>query len=404
LSDQPKKRTKRGNGEGCVRQRKDGYWTAIITIGYDDNGKPKRKTFYGKTRKEVVAKMDEAKSQLMQGTFTEASKITLGEWMVKWLEEYKKPTIRQNTFESYYDVIKTHILPCGISRVKLQKIQACDLQSFYNDKLKNGRIDNKGGLSTRYVRYIHTLIREALEQALKENLVSRNMADATSPPTVKTKGMQILTKEQLQDFISVVREDRLATAFILDIGTGLRRGELLGLKWDCVDFKKSTIIIKRQLLSLKDGPVIEEDMKTKSSKRSIPLAENLIKELKAHKVRQAKEKLQIGDMYNDQGLVFCQEDGSPIEPKSFTKRFQNLLKQAGLPKLRLHDLRHTHASLLLSENIHPKVVQERLGHSSISMTLDLYSHLSPGLQEAASQKIDNLFETEKEPSVVERFN
>ncbi len=240
------------------------------------------------------------------------------------------------------------------------------------------------------VRYLHAVIRQALQQAVKEGLLTRNVADATSPPTVKSKQMRPLTEEELLKFFEVAKDDRLFAAYVLAATTGLRRGELLGLCWDCVDLDNGVITVQRQLLVLKDGLSLEETTKSKSGRRSVSLTDDAIRELKAYRKRQAQEKLLMGEAYRDNGLVFCKEDGTPIDPREFTKRFQRWLAKAGLPKVRLHDLRHTHASLLLARGVHPKVVQERLGHSSITMTLDLYSHLTPGLQEAAAATLNGL--------------
>jgi len=283
----------------------------------------------------------------------------------------------------------------------MAKLQAHILQNFYNEKLAAGRADGKGGLSTRMVRYLHAIIRQALQQAVKEGLLARNVADATSPPTVKNKQMQPLTEEELLTFFETAREDRLFAAYVLAATTGLRRGELLGLCWDCVDLEHGIITVQRQLIPLKDGLSLEETTKSKSGRRSITLTDDAIRELKAYKKRQAQEKLLLGEAYQDNGLVFCKEDGTPLDPREFTKRFQRHLEKAGLPKVRLHDLRHTHASLLLTRGVHPKVVQERLGHSSITMTLDLYSHLTPGLQEAAAATLNGLLNKEKCPAMTQ---
>jgi integrase len=272
------------------------------------------------------------------------------------------------------------------------------LQTFYNEKLEKGRADGKGGLSTRMVRYLHAIIRQALQQAVKEGLLPRNVADATSPPTVKNKQMRPLTEDELLKFFETAKEDRLFPAYVLAATTGLRRGELLGLCWGSVDLENGVLTVQRQLLDLKDGLTLEETTKSKSGRRSIVLTDDAIRKLKAHRKRQLQERLLMGEAYQDKGLVFCREDGSFLRPDEFTKRFQRLLKKAGLPKVRLHDLRHTHASLLLARGVHPKVVQERLGHSSITMTLDLYSHLTPGLQEAAAATLNGLLNQRKSPA------
>lgn len=386
---------RRGRGEGTIYKRPDGTWVGQITIGYDPvTGKVKRKSFYGKTRKEVADKMAQALQAVKDGTYIEPTQTTLGEWLDKWMTSYKKGQIKPSTYENYEIVINTHIKP-ALGNIPMAKLQAHMLQNFYNEKLESGRADGKGGLSTRMVRYIHTIIREALQQAVKEGLLIRNVADATTPPTVKNKQMRPLTEEELLAFFDAAKDDRLFAAYVLAATTGLRRGELLGLCWDCVDLEKGIITVKRELMNLKDGLVLEETTKSKSGRRSVVLTDDAIRELKAHKRRQAQEKLLMGEAYQEHGLVFCKEDGTPLDPSWFTKHFQALLKKAGLPRIRFHDLRHTHATLLLARGVHPKIVQERLGHSSITMTLDLYSHLVPGLQEAAAATLNGLLSKEK---------
>lgn len=392
---------RRGNGEGTIYRRPDGTWAGQASIGYDPKtGKLKRKTVYGKTRKEVADKLAKILQELNQGVFVEPSEMTFGEWLDKWLVNYKKGQLKPSTYESYEMLINVHIKP-ALGNIPLAKLQPYMIQSFYNEKLESGRTDGKGGLSTRMVRYFHAVIRQALQQAVKEGLIARNVADSTNPPTIQNKQMRPLTEEELQRFFDVAREDRLFAAYVLAVTTGLRRGELLGLCWDCVDLEKGIITVKRQLLALKDGLSLEETTKSKSGRRSIYLTDDAVKELKAHRKRQLQEKLIMGKAYNDNNLVFCKEDGSPLDPRSFTRHFQRLLEKSGLPKVRLHDLRHTHATLLLARGVHPKIVQERLGHSSITMTLDLYSHLIPSLQEAAAKSLNGLLGNKKGPATTQ---
>jgi integrase len=389
---------RRGNGEGSIYRRPDGTWTGQISIGYDPvTGKLKRKSFYGKTRKEVADKIAQALQELRNGTYIEPAQTTFGEWLDKWMTGYKKGQLKTSTYQNYEIIIDVHIKP-ALGKIPMAKLQAHMLQNFYNEKLAAGRADGKGGLSTRMVRYFHAIIRQALQQAVKEGLLPRNPADATSPPTIKNKQMRPLTETELLTFFEAAKGDRLFAAYVLAATTGLRRGELLGLCWDCVDLEHGVITVQRELLVLKDGLSLEETTKSKSGRRSITLTNDAIRELRKWKARQAQEKLLLGEAYQDGGLVFCKEDGTPLDPRDFTKRFQRHLEKAGLPKVRLHDLRHTHASLLLARGVHPKVVQERLGHSSITMTLDLYSHLVPGLQEAAAATLNGLLGKEKSPA------
>lgn len=386
---------RRGNGEGSIYKRPDGTWVGQVSIGYDPKtGKLKRKSFYGKTRKEVADKIARAQQDVRNGIYIEPTQTTFGEWLDKWLASYKKGQLKPSTYENYEILINTHI-KTALGKIPMAKLQAHVLQTFYNEKLASGRADGKGGLSTRMVRYLHAIIRQALQQAVKEGLLPRNVADATNPPTVKNKQMRPLNEDELLAFFQAAKGDRFYAAYVLAVTTGLRRGELLGLCWDCVDLENGIITVRRQLLNLTEGPYLVETTKSKSGRRSITLTDDAIRELKIYRKQQIQEKLMMGEAYQDNGLVFCKEDGTFLRPEEFTKRFQRHLVKAGLPKIRLHDLRHTHASLLLARGVHPKVVQERLGHSSITMTLDLYSHLTPGLQEAAAATLNGLLREEK---------
>lgn len=402
-----KKGRERGNGEGCISQRKDGRWCAVITVGRKEDGKLKQKFFYGKTRQEVAEKLNKALAEVRQGTYVEPSKLTVGEWLDTWLKEYARPHIRPSTWQNYEMVIRVHIKP-AIGSLQLKQLQAAHLQRLYNEKRENGRVDGRGGLSARTVRIIHTVMHASLKQALKEGLVARNVAEATTLPRQQKKELRVLTLEEEQRFIAAVAGDRLGTAFLLDLASGMRLGELLALRWQDVDLKEGVIRVRQALSRVKvpDGPtktaLIFQEPKTAKGKRSIPLPEWAIAALKAHKARQAQEKLLLGLAYQDNGLVFATEEGKPIEPRNFIRKFYQLREKAGLPKdVNFHALRHTYATRLLEANEHPKVVQELLGHSQISMTLDTYSHVLPELKKAAAAKLNNLWPKEKVPSIVE---
>lgn len=389
------KQRRRGNNEGTIYQRADGRWCCQVTVGINpETGKPKRKTLYGKTRREVADKLTKALQEINSGAYIEPTTYTLGQWLDKWMTDYKKVQLKPGTYASYEYLIDIHIKP-ALGRTPLAKLQAHMLQSFYSEKLQTGRYDGEGGLSTRTVRYLHAIVRQALEQSVREGMLPRNVADATNPPVVQNKPIRPLNEQELVQFFQEAREDRYFAAYVLVATTGMRRGELCGLCWDSVDLEQGVAVVQRQMLVLKDGLSLEDTTKSKSGRRSIILTDDAVRELKAHRRGQAKERLLLGPAYQDNNLVFCKEDGSPIDPRDFTKRFQRILGRAGLPKVRLHDLRHTHASLLLARGVHPKVVQERLGHSSITMTLDLYSHLTPGLQEAAAASLNGLVQKQE---------
>jgi integrase len=272
----------------------------------------------------------------------------------------------------------------------IQKLMPGDLQAFYNAKLEGGRADGKeGGLSTRAVRYLHFLLSAALKQAVKEGLVSRNVAEATNPPKQGKKEIQYLTTEEIQRFLQVARESRYYVAMLTELGTGLRRGELLGLKWEDVDLKRGVITVRRQLVRAKGGPVFHEP-KTDAGVRTVTLPAEVLRELKAHKARQAQEKLLLGNAYEDSGLVFCQANGRRLEPRNFTRHFDNLLKKAGIRHVSFHSLRHTHATELLRLGVNLKTIQERLGHSNFNVTANFYAHIADELQQEAAEKINGV--------------
>jgi len=400
---------KRANGEGTIFQRPNGTWAAQITVGRDPaTGKLKRLTFSGKTRKEVQEKLTAALAQMQQGIFVEPNKTTVGEWLDIWLNEYKKPPkVRPTTWQNYETVIRCHIKP-AIGHIPLRQLQPSHLQRLYNEKFDNGRVDGQGGLSSRTVRIIHTVMHASLKQAMKEGLVARNVAEATTLPKREKKEPRVLTLEEQRRFFEVLSQDRLGAAFLLDLATGLRRGELLALRWQDVDLKEGIIKVSRELVRVRDPEnpgktkLIYQPPKSEKGKRSIPLPEWAIAALKAHKVRQNQERLALGEAYQDNGLVFCTELGTPIEPRNFNRKFYELRKKAGLPEnINLHALRHTYATRLLEVGEHPKVVQELLGHSQISVTLDTYSHVLPELKKAAAAKLNTLWQKEKAPSLAE---
>lgn len=330
----------------------------------------------------------------------DSHKITLGEWLDKWLEEYAKPHIRSSTWESYEENIRLHIKP-AIGHIELKKLQPSHLQQLYNEKFSNGRLDGTGGLSSRSVQLIHAPIHAALKQAMNEGLIIRNVSEATKLPRGEKKNIRILTPDEQSKFLTVLSNDRLGIAFLLDLGTGLRVGELLALRWQDVDLESKTIRVQQALSRVRiQGGTIKtalrfQPLKTAKSRRSIPLPEPIVAELRRHKARQNEEKLRAGKGYTDHGLVFCSELGQPVDPRNLTRKLDQLIRQAGVPRINMHALRHTYATRLLEMNEHPKVVQELLGHSQISLTLDIYSHVMPEVKQKAAEKLNDVLTTKK---------
>ncbi|MEW6423663.1 MAG: tyrosine-type recombinase/integrase [Bacillota bacterium] len=403
---------KRGHGEGTIRKRKkDGLWEARITVGYDPaTGRQKQISKYFKKREDARDWLAKAVNEQATGAFIEPHKVTVGQWLDKWLADYKKLKLKPTTWAGYETLIRCHIKP-AIGNIPLNKLQTGELQKLYKEKLEKGRVDGKGGLSPDYVRYMHAVIHEALKQAVKEQLIYRNVAEAVNLPEKEEREMRPLKPEEMDKFLSLAEQDRLYAAFLLELGTGLRRGELLALKWDNVDLKNGVLAVKESLARVKvDDPSKNGgrktrldylDPKTKSSKRIIPIPEDILKELKAHKTRQNEGRLFFGQNYHNENLVFCLEDGKPLDPRNFTRKFERLLRRAGIPKTRFHDLRHTFATRLLELNEHPKVVQELLGHAKITTTIDTYSHVDPELKKKAAARLNELFRRKKGASATE---
>lgn len=386
---------KRGNGEGTIWQRDNGFWAGQISYPDPGTGKNKRMSFSGKTRKEVQQKMERARQQLANGLLAEPNKITLGSWMDTWLDQYARAKQRQSTWELHQQTITKHIKP-ALGGVELRKLQPNMIQKLYNDKLQGGRLDGKsGGLSTRTVRLIHCLLNQALEQAVKEGLIPRNPAVATTPPTVKYREMSPLTPEEVSKFLPVIQNDRLYAFFLLAIFGGLRRGELLALTWDDMDLEAGTVRVTKSMSRTKGGGIQINEPKTSKSKRSIVLPEEVTKELRRHKTRQNEEKLKWGPAYQDQGYVFSLEDGRPLDPRNIGHYFSRLLENNGFRHVRFHDCRHSAAVLMLTAGVNIKVVQEYLGHANAALTLNTYSHVTTQMQQEAANKLNSLIKQVK---------
>jgi integrase len=416
-------------------------WVAQATIGRTPEGKLKRITFYGDTRKEVSEKMAAALHDVKQGTFTEPSKLTFGEWNLTWLNEYAKPQVRPTTFDSYEYLIRVHINPSlGGYYLKDLQQQPQIIQRFYNQKLTEPKQDRRSekakkkdpdrkmpNLSPRLVRYMHIVIHESLEQALKENLIARNPAKATRPPKVEKKEARFLTDEQASKFLSEISTDPWYIPFLITIGSGMRLGEVAALKWRNIDLQKRIIQVKEAVSYIRnrsrdgepDTPktqAIFQNPKSQSSIRSIPLPNHVVNALYELKKRQLKNMGKLTKSYKINGIneigdnysanlrpvfVFTWPDGRRVSPLYLSKHFLKLARKNNLEGIHFHSLRHSYASMLLQAGEHPKVVQELLGHATVTMTLDIYSHVAPGLKEAAAGRLEGLLNIERSSAVGE---
>jgi integrase len=370
---------RRGNGEGTITKRKDGRWEARY-MAQTPNG-PKRRVLYGKARSEVAKKLTKAMSDRDGGLVFDHENLRVGEYLDRWLKGSVRGNVKPITYESYERIINVHVVPT-LGRVKLDKLNPLDLQTLYRERLASG-------LSTRTVQYVHVVVHRALKQAVRWGLVPRNVSEAVDPPRTHRKEMQPLSPEQARTLLEAAREDRLEALYVLAVHCGLRQGELFGLRWDDVDLEAGTLRVNRSLSRTKDGPAFTVP-KTTKSRRTVRLTKGAIEALKRHSERQAEEMVRVDTLYADQGLVFASEIGTPLNRHNVNGRsFKPLLVRAELPDIRFHDLRHTCATLLLGKGVHPKFVQELLGHANIAITLDTYSHVLPNMGDQASRAMED---------------
>jgi len=369
---------KRGHGEGTIYQRKDGRWVASITL---ENRR--RKTFYSKTRKEVQEKLRVALNEQKQGILSTGPQQTMKQFLEQWLEEVHKPSIRIGTYKGYRGYLDKHILP-ALGHIPIQKLTPQHIQAFYSRKQQEG-------LSAKSVNNIHGMLHKALDHAVRWGLAPRNVCDAVSLPKQSRHETQPLTEKQARQLLVAARGHSLEGLLTLAVTTGMRSGELLALKWQDINFDTDSLHIRRSMGYISGKGYLEFEPKTSRSRRKIVLPSFVCEALKQHRTRQLEARLKAGTRWQDHELVFCNIYGGYLDPAHLRQRFDKLLKDAGLPDVRFHDLRHSAATILLSMGVPAKVVQEILGHSQISMTMDIYSHVLPDMQQEAMAKMNDLF-------------
>jgi len=371
---------KRGQGEGNIYKRNDGRWAARVSVGYR-NGKRARRWVYGKTRAEAANKLRSVIVAHEQGTLVDPGRVTVEKFLTGWLEDCARPKLRPRTLLSYAQVVRLHILP-PLGRVPLQKLSPQHVQTWLNDL-------QRSGLSPRTCHYARAILRSALGQALRWGVVSRNVAALVEGPRVPKHEIRPLQPDQARALLDAVRVHRLGALFTVALALGLRQGEALGLKWDALDFTTGVLHVRAALQHVgKEWHLVEP--KSERSRRSITLPRVAIVALRAHRVRQKKERLLAGSGWKETAFVFTTRTGTPIEPSNLTKEFKRVLKRAGVPEVRFHDLRHTAATFLLAQGVDPRTIMETLGHSQISLTLNTYSHVLPSLQQDAATRMNEL--------------
>ncbi len=378
---------KRGNGEGSITRRKDGLYMARYTVQTATG--PKRKTIYGKTRGEVSEKLTKAMADRDGGLVYDAGSMTVGEYMNGWLRDSLRGTVRASTVERHEINIRVHIVPT-LGRLKLKALTPANVRGLHREKLDEG-------LSPATVRKIHSTLHKALAQAVADGLLPRNGADVKAPRPAP-KEMRPLSEDEARRLLDAAstadqngEADPFEALYVLAITAGLRRGELLALRWDDADLERGTLRVGRSLTREK-GRYLMGDTKTKKGRRRVNLTPRTVAALKAHRKRQLEERVRYAGLHEDRDLIFSTQTGAIVSPENLIKRsFKPLLKRAGLPEIRFHDLRHTCATTLLGWSVHPKLVQELLGHATVAMTLDTYSHYLPSMGDQAGGAMGEAF-------------
>lgn len=387
--------TKKANGEGSINKYKNG-WRSTITLGRDDNGKLIRKQFYGKTKIETLTKMNEYKNKYDTGLLPSDDKITLQQWFRIWLYEYRVNDLRPSTLEKYDGIYRNYIRNSTIGIIKLKDLRAANIQAYYNTLIKE---KNK---TPDTIKTINKVLKSVLNQAIKENYVPINYCNNVILPKISQKEeIQIFTLEEQQQFINALENHRNRALFILVLGTGLRIGEAVALKWSDIDLEAPELKVQRTFKRVsklnnddKEGnktEIIEQLPKTKYSERTIPIPSSITKELKAHKKRQNAEKLKTGEAYINNDLLFPNELGEPTDTRNLSRSYERILNRAGITHKKFHALRHTYATRLFEKEVPLKTVQILLGHSDISITANIYTHVMPEEKLKTIEKINSLF-------------
>lgn len=372
---------------GHLRKRGKNSWAIVLELGRDANRRRRQKwhSVRGK-REDAERELGRLLNEVGTGSYVEPAKMTVQEYLERWLSDYARPKVAPKTLERYEEMIKSHINP-SIGHHKLPKLRPLYVQSFYSDALLKGRKNGKGGLSPQTVTHFHRVLHKAFDQAVKWQMLARNPIDAVQPPRAERKEMQALDEPETAKLLQLVEGRRLYMPIFLAITTGLRRGEILGLRWSDLDLIGARLQVNQSLEQTKDGLRFKTP-KTNRSRRTLALPALIVEALRVHYVEQAKERLSLGPAYHTNNLVCARADGSPWPPDVLSTAFATLILKSKFKHVRFHDLRHTHATQLLKVGIHPKIVSERLGHSNIGITLDTYSHVMPGMQEAAMEQLN----------------
>ena len=384
---------KSAKGTGTIRKKtvtRNGkpytYWESRVTVGRDPGtGKQIQRSFTGKTQKEVREKMQAAAVEVNQGTYTAPSKLTVGQWLDIWQRDYLG-SVKPMTALNYSQHIKNHIRP-AMGAIKLDALDTPTIQKLYNSL--SAEKDGKPGLSPKTVKNVHGVLHKALQQAVKVGYIRFNPADACELPRMEKKEIKPLDDAAIAAFLQAIRGHRFEAVYLTMLFTGMRRGEVCGLTWDCVDLERGTILINKQLQNVAGKPGEFVLVSTKNSKgRTITAAASVVEVLKKHRTQQRLDQLRAGPMWQETGFVFCNEIGERLSPNTVYHNYKRLVASIGIPEARLHDLRHSYAVAALRAGDDIKTVQGNLGHHAAAFTLDVYGHVTEEMKKASADRME----------------
>lgn len=379
--------------KGHIVERSPGKWAIVLDVPNDGKRRRKWHTFHG-TKRQAETECARLIAELSGGSYIEPAKTSLREFFIQWLK-HEKANVAPKTHQRYEELLLKNVAPV-IGSITLNKLTAANIDLAWGKLLESGRRDGKGGLSPRTVHHCRRVMLTAMDQAVKWDLLKRNPVALTRPPKVERKQMEAYSAPQTAMLLDDLRKSRVFIPVLLAAMCGMRRGEVIALRWKDIDLAAAVIAVTRSAEQVGTEVRYKE---TKSGKaRTVALSSTVLDELKRHRLAQAEEQLKIGVRPDENSFVVAQVDGSPLKPVSLTHEWTRLLAKTNLPRIRFHDLRHSHATQLLAAGVHPKIASERLGHSTIGITLDLYSHVMPGMQANAAEQVDAAIKAAKKPA------
>lgn len=386
------KSRKRANGEGSICKYENG-WRGAISYK-DSTGKTKRKNFYAKTQKEVKAKMDSFKKSLNHGVLKFDENITLEEYYYYWLYNIRKPKLKASSFERYDGIYRNYVANTALGKTKLINLKISNIESYYNFLLK------EKGKNPSTIKSINKYLKPCLNHAVKEDCIQKNWCsyvdiEKSNSHTQNIK-FNIFSLEEQNNFLSNIKNHRLYTLFLTAFASGLRQGELLALKWEDIDFNNNIIKVNKSIRRIKNttdnkSSLQIQSTKTESSKRDVNIPIIVTKYLREHKFNQNIEKSKYDTLYSDNNFVFATELGQPIDSRNLIKIYKKLLKENNIPYRKFHSIRHTYATRLFEQNVPPKTVQALMGHSNITTTLNIYTHVTNEIKAEEVAKLNNTF-------------